>query len=104
CTPHLRPLIYPLSLHDALPISLVPGLCVELEFPLRSRSEPSQAWELRRLPLPQIRYNPVNHSIQLVGRFGLRRSSLLGQPGGERSEEHTSELQSLRHLVCRLLL
>src|SRR5437899_7547317 len=27
------------------------------------------------------------------------------QPGaGIRSEEHTSELQSLRHLVCRLLL
>src|SRR5262245_65072468 len=24
--------------------------------------------------------------------------------GGDRSEEHTSELQSLRHLVCRLLL
>src|SRR5437899_8644618 len=24
--------------------------------------------------------------------------------GHERSEEHTSELQSLRHLVCRLLL
>ena len=23
---------------------------------------------------------------------------------GKRSEEHTSELQSLRHLVCRLLL
>src|SRR5437899_3007988 len=26
------------------------------------------------------------------------------QPGLARSEEHTSELQSLRHLVCRLLL
>src|SRR5262245_64537909 len=25
-------------------------------------------------------------------------------PRGPRSEEHTSELQSLRHLVCRLLL
>src|SRR5262245_65386777 len=25
-------------------------------------------------------------------------------PDGSRSEEHTSELQSLRHLVCRLLL
>src|ERR1039458_10895611 len=25
-------------------------------------------------------------------------------PGDDRSEEHTSELQSLRHLVCRLLL
>src|SRR5690349_24164423 len=27
-----------------------------------------------------------------------------GQPGDERSEEHTSELQSRRDLVCRLLL
>src|SRR5471030_1466014 len=26
------------------------------------------------------------------------------RPGELRSEEHTSELQSLRHLVCRLLL
>src|ERR1039458_9892644 len=26
-----------------------------------------------------------------------------GVDGGGRSEEHTSELQSLRHLVCRLL-
>src|SRR5205823_7278371 len=25
-------------------------------------------------------------------------------PGGQRSEEHTSELQSLAYLVCRLLL
>src|SRR5205814_6612786 len=28
----------------------------------------------------------------------------LDQFGDRRSEEHTSELQSLRHLVCRLLL
>src|SRR5437899_6815039 len=28
----------------------------------------------------------------------------LGIFSGSRSEEHTSELQSLRHLVCRLLL
>src|SRR5437899_3377654 len=27
-----------------------------------------------------------------------------GPSSGSRSEEHTSELQSLRHLVCRLLL
>src|ERR1035438_9928504 len=27
-----------------------------------------------------------------------------GSTGPDRSEEHTSELQSLRHLVCRLLL
>src|SRR5262245_63511429 len=29
---------------------------------------------------------------------------LVGGTIGTRSEEHTSELQSLRHLVCRLLL
>src|SRR2546422_6316665 len=35
-----------------------------------------------------------------------RRSRRLGGPSehGERSEEHTSELQSRLHLVCRLLL
>src|SRR5262245_65313977 len=42
-----------------------------------------------------------------VGRRGLSRqpdgAPALGDDGW-RSEEHTSELQSLRHLVCRLLL
>src|SRR5947199_4900873 len=43
-------------------------------------------------------------------RLGRVRSRLAGlvvadsAPRGWRSEEHTSELQSLRHLVCRLLL
>src|SRR5437899_11728384 len=32
------------------------------------------------------------------------RPSFVRDGTGERSEEHTSELQSLRHLVCRLLL
>src|ERR1035438_9924066 len=31
-------------------------------------------------------------------------ASATRRPGAIRSEEHTSELQSLRHLVCRLLL
>src|SRR5687768_1977731 len=34
----------------------------------------------------------------------LRRSELDSAGGVERSEEHTSELQSRLHLVCRLLL
>src|SRR5262245_66471279 len=34
--------------------------------------------------------------------LGVRRRGLAAI--GARSEEHTSELQSLRHLVCRLLL
>src|SRR5258708_28931093 len=33
-----------------------------------------------------------------------RNKSVLGNCGAERSEEHTSELQSPDHLVCRLLL
>src|SRR5437899_5411959 len=36
-------------------------------------------------------------------RLGERRR-LLALAAVHRSEEHTSELQSLRHLVCRLLL
>src|SRR5947199_5734776 len=34
----------------------------------------------------------------------VRGHQAAGRPGVIRSEEHTSELQSLRHLVCRLLL
>src|SRR5438046_6792024 len=62
--------IYTLSLHDALPISLL------------------EAARTRRL-------------IPFVG------SGVSAQSGAmfcNRSEEHTSELQSLTNLVCRLLL
>src|SRR3989442_5712160 len=68
--------IYTLSLHDALPIS-----------PVRSRRAPGPRW---RAAAPR------------------RRRRLLRLPdwrsGRPRSEEHTSELQSRPHLVCRLLL
>src|SRR2546429_2536877 len=37
----------------------------------------------------------------IVRRFG---ADVLAPDGGLRSEEHTSELQSRLHLVCRLLL
>src|SRR5262245_62581443 len=41
------------------------------------------------------------NKVVLMAKFdGARALELVG----ERSEEHTSELQSLRHLVCRLLL
>src|SRR5258705_7385097 len=56
------------------------------------------------------------YSIELIEELALdtrKRLKNLGYrnievfqpfPGVERSEEHTSELQSLRHLLCRLLL
>src|SRR5438045_2961891 len=40
----------------------------------------------------------------LAGIDQERFVSMLSVPIKSRSEEHTSELQSLRHLVCRLLL
>src|SRR5258705_8155496 len=41
----------------------------------------------------------------LVGTaMGIKGASMDGGVPTRRSEEHTSELQSLRHLVCRLLL
>src|SRR5262245_63930919 len=42
--------------------------------------------------------------VGLVGRVGRAGLVKTGRVRSRRSEEHTSELQSLRHLVCRLLL
>src|SRR5690349_22687407 len=70
--------IYTLSLHDALPISQ----------------------GARPLPRP-----PDAHLGLAVPRGRrLRRHPLLRARLRARSEEHTSELQSRRDLVCRLLL
>src|SRR5258705_10031051 len=76
--------IYTLSLHDALPISVI------------------------------VAENGTEigcHKILLTGNYDFMRNLMtLGLQGIHlydlihRSEEHTSELQSLRHLVCRLLL
>src|SRR3989441_2474246 len=66
--------IYTLSLHDALPIYFS-----EL------RTALDQAYQRVGLPLPTYTDPTLT-------------------PGETRSEEHTSELQSLAYLVCRLLL
>src|SRR5205814_8532673 len=49
---------------------------------------------------PVRRLSLVVATVRAVGR----ERKYLGEYGETRSEEHTSELQSLRHLVCRLLL
>src|SRR5258705_9743614 len=75
--------IYTLSLHDALPIS-------------RSRRG------LRGRCLPPTGTGSVERPGDALARRARPR---LPRPDPRhRSEEHTSELQSLRHLVCRLLL
>src|SRR5438552_13975653 len=46
---------------------------------------------------------PICHS-RIRGGLRLDRADRRRHEGGRRSEEHTSELQSPDHLVCRLLL
>src|SRR5438093_6737870 len=67
---------------------LYPALRDLHSFPTRRSSDLARA--LRGLP-----------ACLLAPRFPLREVPALG---GRRSEEHTSELQSLTNLVCRLLL
>src|SRR5699024_11935304 len=75
--------IYPLSLHDALPIS-IPVFVTSMMF-CASTCSASEA----RANTP-------------IGR--VRPSRVVTSPVPPRSEEHTSELQSRFDLVCRLLL
>src|SRR5947208_11510839 len=58
----------------------------------------------KKQPDGDARRNPSDH-VRRISRFwrGRERSFAVGTPH-RRSEEHTSELQSPDHLVCRLLL
>src|SRR5947199_6870191 len=85
CTDTALPYTSPLPLHDALPISAP-----------RSRSAMRESWSAP----PTWKTNRIPRSGPTPAA-GSRASRRLGSV---RSEEHTSELQSLRHLVCRLLL
>src|SRR5205814_9855445 len=89
------PVLYPLSLHDALPIC----------------SQGFEGGPARRFSQAE----GVGDGDGDEGGIGdwrqfdepdaLREGGEeVGGEGEGRSEEHTSELQSLRHLVCRLLL
>src|SRR5262245_63295064 len=56
-------------------------------------------------------YRMARRAMALAAELRLPLVTIVDTPGAElsaaaerRSEEHTSELQSLRHLVCRLLL
>src|SRR5689334_24314617 len=85
--------IYTLSLHDALPISIL-------------TAQPSDADKAR---VPHLLYGHVSASqVYSVGSWRDDAIKALAQARAmdrtPRSEEHTSELQSQFHLVCRLLL
>src|SRR5438045_702774 len=92
------------SLHDALPISpdrgALQGIAVR-ELP-RGRAAAAQPGSgQRRTQLPACQGAAA---AGLDPRLAQEPAGADGRDADARSEEHTSELQSLRHLVCRLLL
>src|SRR2546427_7579844 len=94
--------IYPLSLHDALPICARPARRAASHY-RRRRGDGRAALGGARSARPRA-----------VGREPAGPQCLRNRPGHlpgrgatarrRRSEEHTSELQSQSNLVCRLLL
>src|SRR5439155_27391506 len=86
--------IYTLSLHDALPISLGHSLQVRGKNREQKKRQRQSGGECQ-------------HPEQRPHASGLNRRRQQGFVLVDlytRSEEHTSELQSRGHLVCRLLL
>src|SRR2546429_2475222 len=73
---------------------------------LRRRREGRKRIAVFEIPSLDVTHGAVNMQAAnvLVG-IGLRQGNpKMGGTRGIRSEEHTSELQSRLHLVCRLLL
>src|SRR5207244_12199151 len=97
-------LIYPLSLHDALPIFL---LLHSLEHE-SGKSTPLLLGRLRDLGegksdgLKHFRRREIGSRDEIAERLRVLRIDRTVQSDAVRSEEHTSELQSPDHLVCRL--
>src|SRR5258706_13239240 len=85
--------IYTLSLHDALPI---------LSISAQEAAFQHLVCKLRHEMLEYWRF--IDPLWDPLRDFGIRPVTAAEFRSLERSEEHTSELQSLTNLVCRLLL
>src|SRR5256714_12240155 len=95
--------IYTLSLHDALPISRFPRRLLQ-RLPLRPH-RCDLAHRARRAAGARLPHGRPGGGRDDVGASGARTGDAGPEGSGRpRSEEHTSELQSLAYLVCRLLL
>src|SRR5205823_7203044 len=96
--------VYPLSLHDALPILHADGRPAER--PAHDRAARGRGAGARH---PRLAHGPgglgPGGPAAGPGRVDADHPAAGAAParaGSARSEEHTSELQSLAYLVCRL--
>src|SRR5205814_9940232 len=96
--------IYTLSLHDALPIYVTLDLgklqVAGFVTPTGSRTRIAEEFRVIKRPILLRAFATGEERIE-SGNLIMVTSAKPGE-GKTRSEEHTSELQSLRHLVCRL--
>src|SRR5262249_61482539 len=90
-----------LSLHDALPISLQVLQRRDAEAPVGGAGRDDHRARGDRAAVGQPQPVAAVFSGQAPGPAHVRER---GAEGPGRSEEHTSELQSLTNIVCRLLL
>src|SRR5205814_10507073 len=95
---------FTLSLHDALPICPLPEVAGDAGLFHDVSDEEGFAADILRLNDPAERAVWSQKSLRNTERFSTERmiSRYIDIYRSLRSEEHTSELQSLRHLVCRL--
>src|SRR5205814_8815036 len=96
--------IYTLSLHDALPIS---GRRAHHQLRHHTKDHRRGDRDPRSLETGETRdavLEVVPGKGEMPGLLGDVDAHDALKQRVARSEEHTSELQSLRHLVCRLLL
>src|SRR5205807_8696643 len=93
------PAIFPLSLHDALPIFARPVG----ELRTRVSTRPAR-YRLHRGPERGDRVSLGGGPHRSITGLGFRTGPPSSHRDCCRSEEHTSELQSPCNLVCRLLL
>src|SRR5205823_10437821 len=96
--------IYTLSLHDALPISFALAYFGLYAMESLRLEKCYRSWkaDLTSEHTPFMasleRFVRLDKEADFIGREALRRQAAAGPK--ERSEEHTSELQSLAYLVC----
>src|SRR5262249_58831829 len=94
----------PRPLHDALPISFEAHSYRDLARTLEEAGRPVLAalqYEVLLAADWHTRFGPALKQVVLEEYAALLRDPLPRQALGGRSEEHTSELQSLTNLVCR---